>query len=232
MSEDRKNGINWVNVSLILSVLVVGVVLAMILYSMKQQVDTLSRRQLQAQQAGPARAPGETNEAGNRPTDPRSASPYSSLPTLVDADTWDPFSELYQMQEQINGMFDNAFGRFNQSPEYRDLAHGIAFTPEIDVLNGKNAVTIKVDLPGVQEGNVNVDVKGRQAVITGERVENEQETNDEGKVIRRERRVGKFSRTIELPAAVDPQKKRSKCEAGVYVVTLPKVPELPESADS
>jgi HSP20 family protein len=94
------------------------------------------------------------------------------------------------------------------------------WTPAVDVLDEKNKLTVKAELPGFKREDINVSLHENNLVITGERrCEDEQR---EGEFYRCERYYGKFHREVSLPSMVDAEKIDAKYRDGVLTVTLPK----------
>ena len=139
-----------------------------------------------------------------------------------DPDNWDPFAEMQRMQEHMDRMFNDAFGHFDHSPQYRDLAREPAYSPRIDVSEEADRFVIRVDVPGVDQGSLDVKVDDRRVTISGNRERVAGSTDKSGRMMRSERRYGKFARTIELSEPVDATKMEGKSEQGVFTVILPK----------
>jgi HSP20 family protein len=95
--------------------------------------------------------------------------------------------------------------------------------PAIDVSEDDKAVTMKVDLPGMEAKDVSVEVEGDVLTIKGSRKEEKEEKN--GGQYRRERFSGSFERALKLPPYVDAQKIEAACDKGVLTVKAPKVVE-------
>ncbi|KAF8919222.1 HSP20-like chaperone, partial [Mucidula mucida] len=90
----------------------------------------------------------------------------------------------------------------------------------------KNIVTASFELPGLKKEDVNIDVHDGRLTITGEsRISTERE--EEGYAVK-ERKFGKFARTLRLPQGVKEEQINASLENGVLTVTFPKV--LPEAA--
>jgi HSP20 family protein len=140
-----------------------------------------------------------------------------------DPDNWDPFAEMQRMQEHMNRMFNDAFGHFDSSPKYRGLAREPAFSPEIDVREEPNRFIIRIDVPGVDQGSLDVKVDGQRVTISGNRERVVDNTDKSGRMTRSERRYGRFARTIELSEPVDATRMEGKSEQGVFTVILPKM---------
>ncbi len=98
-----------------------------------------------------------------------------------------------------------------------------AMTPAVDLAETNESLQIKIDVPGLKPEDIDIEVSHNALRISGERKE---EKEEKGKSFHRvERRVGKFSRTISLPCAVQESKVHAEYHDGVLSVLLPKVEE-------
>lgn len=99
----------------------------------------------------------------------------------------------------------------------------MVFSPAIDVVVEKDNVIVKADLPGLTKDDVSVTLQDNYLTITGEK---KQETEQqEANYFLSERVYGSFTRTIELPLAVDAAKIEARFKDGTLQVTLPKSEE-------
>jgi HSP20 family protein len=138
-----------------------------------------------------------------------------------DPNTWNPLNEMQSMQDRINSMFGDSFGRFSQSPQFGNIFESESFTPNIDVREEVDHFIVKIDLPGADTSNIDVTCEEQQLKISG-RIDHLNEERQDGSLLRRERRSGRFSRTIPLSAPVEADKMKTKFDKGVMTVTIPK----------
>jgi HSP20 family protein len=136
------------------------------------------------------------------------------MATLV---RWAPFSELASLQNEMsrfmNGLLEGN-GRATQS-----------WIPTADVWETDSEVVYAFDLPGIPEDKISVELDEGALTITAER-EREQ-TVEEGKYFRFERRFGSFTRTIGVPQGVTEDSVRAEYKHGVLEVHVAK-PEQPK----
>ncbi|PFH49083.1 hypothetical protein AMATHDRAFT_49007 [Amanita thiersii Skay4041] len=94
--------------------------------------------------------------------------------------------------------------------------------PRMDIHEnaGTNTVTAMLELPGLTKENVTLEVHNNRLTISGE-TESSAEREDSGYVMR-ERKYGKFSRTINLPQGVKDNEIKASMENGILTVTFPK----------
>jgi HSP20 family protein len=119
---------------------------------------------------------------------------------------------LTRLRDQIDRMF--------QQPDFSvgDLLEG--WMPAVDVLEDKDKLTVKAELPGFKREDINVSLHEDNLVISGERrCEEEQK---EGEFYRCERNYGRFHRAVSLPSSVDMEKIDARYRDGILTVTLPK----------
>lgn len=129
----------------------------------------------------------------------------------------DPFRELFDLQRDINQLFDASF-----SAPREDVALK-AWTPAVDVYEDENAFLIKLELPEVNREDVKVSLNENTLSISGERrVENEQKRENYHRV---ERSYGQFYRSFTLPPNVDTADIKAEFKDGMLRLTLPKKEE-------
>ncbi|KAF8961400.1 HSP20-like chaperone [Flammula alnicola] len=102
-----------------------------------------------------------------------------------------------------------------------------SFKPRMDLHEDseKNLVTAAFEFPGVSKENVQIDVHNGKLIVSAETKQSSE--HDENGYAVRERRFGKFSRTLQLPQGVKDDEIKASLENGVLIVTFPKTtPEL------
>ena len=95
--------------------------------------------------------------------------------------------------------------------------------PPLDLTENANELGVRLDLPGLKADDIDIQVNGNQLVVTGERKEEQEEKAET--FHRMERRVGKFSRVVTLPCAVQEDKVDAIYADGVLSIKLPKAAE-------
>ena len=229
MPEHKQDRTKWIQIGLISFLTVLVAILASMVFRMQGQLEALGRHEPVAVRSAlpdpappppvpkPAPPPGKRDDPFDIDDD------WFSRP--FDPNKWDPFAEMQRMQEQMNRMFNDSFGHFGRSPRFRGLAREPSFSPKIDVHEEDDRFVVRLDLPGVEEGSLDVRVEGKKLRITGKRESVVDEKDQGGRIMRQERRIGDFARTVELPAPVDASRMEVKNEQGVFTIILPKVPE-------
>lgn len=125
------------------------------------------------------------------------------------------------MQREINRMFDSFWNRFNQPLGALDGA--FAGWPRTDVVETDDAVEVSVELPGLDEKDLDVSLTEDVLTIRGEK-KAEREENRKGFYLA-ERTYGAFHRAIPLPPGVATENVKAEFKKGILTVTLPKTAE-------
>ena len=115
---------------------------------------------------------------------------------------------------EIDRVFDAFFGQTDQ---------GRRWVPPIDLVEAEDHFVLKADLPGLAEGDVNIEVQDGTLTISGER-QAEHEQREKG-WYRIERSFGSFNRSLTLPDGVDPDRIDASFANGVLEVRIPKPEE-------
>jgi len=125
---------------------------------------------------------------------------------------WDPWHDLRALQGDLARLWE-------RSPWLANTL-GAREYPPLNVLVGEDAIAVTVELPGVKIDDVDITLTGDTLVIKGEKT-----PGDVGKVHRRERFTGRFSRTIHVPNRVERDAIKAKLVDGILTVTLPEAAE-------
>ena len=127
----------------------------------------------------------------------------------------DPFSTL---QQEMNRLFDSFWGT-GESRLPQGTAMGFHF-PSLDLRETDNGYRVTAELPGLNEDDVEINLRDNSLVISGEK-KAEHEGQDENRFYS-ERSFGRFQRVIPFPVEIDPDKVEAKFEKGVLTIELPK----------
>lgn len=93
----------------------------------------------------------------------------------------------------------------------------------VDVGESESELTVDVELPGVDEKDLDISLADEVLTIKGEKKKEKEEKNKDYHLT--ERSYGSFHRTMRLPFEPDPKKVKAKFKAGVLTITMPKPPE-------
>src|ERR1700683_2796621 len=135
---------------------------------------------------------------------------------------WEPFREFSTMQDRMNRM--NRLLRESYSPEGPDEALTTTnYAPPVDIYEDEHNITLKLEVPGIDEKDIDVRIEGNTLTVHGERkIEKEEKEENFRRV---ERQYGSFTRTFTLPTTVDSEKVSANYDKGVLKITLPKKAE-------
>ena len=114
---------------------------------------------------------------------------------------------------------------FNDSwPQFTDSRAGTFFAPRVDIKEAGDHYEITAELPGVDKKDIHVHVKDGILTLEAETTQEDQEKK-KGKVIRQERRYGKFMRSFNLGADVQEADIKATFKDGVLKLEAPKIAE-------
>ncbi len=130
---------------------------------------------------------------------------------------WEPVRELNTIQSEMNRLFNTFFEAPTPGNGGSTLRRWI---PAMDLVETDADFVLRADLPGLNEGDVNIEVEDNVLTISGER-KAEHEERKEG-YYRVERASGSFSRSLTLPEPVDPESVSASFDNGVLEIRIPK----------
>lgn len=145
-------------------------------------------------------------------------------------EAWHPFESL---RKEVDRLFEDFGGGFWGRP-FRSLARleqsfpKQTAAPAVDVTETDKTYEITVELPGLDEKNIEVNLANGGLTIKGEKKEEREETKKDYYVS--ERRYGSFERYFGLPDGVDADKIEATFKSGVLKVVLPKTAEAQQPA--
>ena len=99
---------------------------------------------------------------------------------------------------------------------------GLVFTPNVDIFETDNEITLLADMPGVSSDNLTIDLRDNVLTLTGE-VAPFEEANEKDILVEYE--IGKYHRKFNLSSVIDQSKIDAKLNDGVLRLSLPKVKE-------
>src|SRR5713226_8771513 len=136
---------------------------------------------------------------------------------------YDPFREFVTLQNRVNRLFGNSFST-PRGPEGQDEAlTSTAFAPPVDIYEDEHNITLKIDVPGIDEKDIDVRIEGNTLTVHGERkIEKEEKEENFRRV---ERQYGSFTRSFTLPSSVDPGQVSANHDKGVLTIRLAKKAE-------
>ena len=122
------------------------------------------------------------------------------------------------LQDRLNRIL-----RESLSPGSPEEALNSNFAPPVDVYEDEHNITLKIEVPGIDEKDINVSIENNTLTVRGERrfEKDEKEENYH----RVERMYGSFARSFTLPNTLDPEQVSADYEKGVLKIRLAKKAE-------
>ena len=128
---------------------------------------------------------------------------------------WDPFREFNTLQDRMNRLFRDNYG------DGRDEALTTSnFAPPVDVYEDEHNITLKIEVPGIEEKDIDVRIENNTLTVHGER--KFEEKTDRENYHRVERHYGEFRRSFNVPLYVNAARINAEFKDGVLTITLPK----------
>ena len=131
---------------------------------------------------------------------------------------------LSRMHSEIDRVFDQAFRNFGLPmlgtgfPSIGEMSG--FYRPKIDVEGDANRYEITLDVPGLSEKDLNIEVKGDLLMIKGQKEERNE--SKEKQFYRVERSYGSFQRTLSLPEDADADEIEASMDKGVLRLRIPR----------
>jgi HSP20 family protein len=132
---------------------------------------------------------------------------------------WDPFRELSTLQDRMNRLFQDSFGREGRE----EALSTTTFAPAVDVYEDEHSITLKIEVPGIDEKDIDVRLENNTLTVHGERKFEKEEKEENYRRI--ERQYGSFTRSFTLPNTVDVDKTSADYDKGVLKISLAKKAE-------
>ncbi|MCC5657161.1 Hsp20/alpha crystallin family protein [Nostoc sp. XA010] len=127
---------------------------------------------------------------------------------------WNPWREIDTLQRQLNNIFEDT-----RVPSVF-LNGGLSKVPAAEIQETENAIHLKLELPGIEAKDLDVQVTENAVYVSGER-KSETKTEEKG-VTRSEFHYGKFQRVIPLSARIQNTNVTADYKDGILNLTLPK----------
>src|SRR5579859_5268503 len=133
---------------------------------------------------------------------------------------FEPFREFATLQDRINRVFRDSY---SSGASQDDSLTTSSFAPAVDVYEDEHKVSLKIEVPGIDEKDIDVRVENNTLTVHGERkIEKEEKEENYRRV---ERQYGSFTRTFTLPQTVDTENVSANYDKGVLKISLPKKAE-------
>jgi HSP20 family protein len=135
---------------------------------------------------------------------------------------WESAREFSVLQDRMNRL--NRFFRESYSPEGPEEAlTTTTLAPPVDIYEDEHNIILKIEVPGIDEKDIDVRIQNNTLTVHGERkIEKEEKEENFRRV---ERQYGSFTRSFTLPSSVDPGLVSAHCDKGVLKINLAKKAE-------
>ena len=135
---------------------------------------------------------------------------------------WEPLREFSAMQDRINRM--NRLLRESYRPEVPEEAlTTTSYAPPVDIYEDEHNIKLKLEVPGIDEKDIDVRIESNTLTVHGERkIEKEEKEENFRRV---ERQYGSFTRSFTLPSSVDTGQVSAHYDKGILKISLAKKAE-------
>src|SRR5947208_10390705 len=131
---------------------------------------------------------------------------------------WDPFREFVTLQDRMNRLF-----RENQPDGREEALSTSTFAPPVDVYEDDHNVVLTIEVPGIDEKDIDVRIENNTLTVHGERKLEKEEKEENYRRV--ERQYGSFTRSFTLPSTVDPEQVSAHYDKGILKIQLAKKAE-------
>ena len=131
---------------------------------------------------------------------------------------WEPFREFATLQDRMNRLFRDSFGEGRE-----EALTTSTFAPAVDVYEDEHHITLKVEVPGIEEKDIDVRIENNTLTVHGERKYEKEEKEENYRRV--ERQYGSFTRSFTLPTTVSTENVTAHYDKGVLKVKLAKKAE-------
>ena len=128
---------------------------------------------------------------------------------------------LALFERDMNRMFDEFFGGFGLAPTWEN--GWSTFSPQVDIVDSEKEIKVLVELPGLDEKDIDVSFSRNTLTISGEKRQEQEDKNKN--YYRMERSYGSFKRAIPIPCEIKTEDIDATFKNGILSIVLPKATE-------
>jgi HSP20 family protein len=132
---------------------------------------------------------------------------------------WEPFRELQDRMDRMNRLFRESYRP--EGPE--EALTSTSFAPPVDIYEDEHNITLKMEVPGIDEKDLDVRIENNTLAVCGERKFGKEEKEENFRRV--ERQYGSFTRSFTLPSSVEPENIQASYDKGVLEIRLAKKAE-------
>ena len=130
---------------------------------------------------------------------------------------WEPFREFTTLQDRMNRLFRDSFS------DHEEALTTSTFVPLVDVYEDAHNITLKIEVPGIEEKDIDVRIENNALTVHGERKFEKEEKEENFRRV--ERQYGSFTRSFTLPSTVNPEQVQAHYDKGILKIQLAKKAE-------
>lgn len=135
---------------------------------------------------------------------------------------WDPFRDLVSLQDKMNELFDESLGH-SRAGTTDKLISGM-WNPAVDIYETDDQVVLKVEVPGLKQSNIKIELTDNTLTLRGERTFEKDVKEENYHCI--ERSYGNFIRSFNLPVSIQQDKINASLKDGLLEIRLPKAENI------
>src|SRR3982751_3714785 len=132
---------------------------------------------------------------------------------------WEPFREFATLQDRMNRLFRESYNDAGQDESLTTSR----FAAAVDVYEDEHKITLKIEVPGIDEKDIDIRVENNLLTVHGERKFEKEEKEENFRRV--ERQYGSFTRSFTLPNTVDAEHVQAHYDKGILKVQLAKKAE-------
>jgi HSP20 family protein len=132
---------------------------------------------------------------------------------------WESLREFSAMQDRMNRM-NRLFRESYRSEGPEEALTTTTLAPPVDIYEDEHNIILKMEVPGIDEKDIDVRIQNNTLTVQGERKIEKEEKEENFRRI--ERQYGSFTRSFTLPSSVDPGQVSAHCNNGVLKITFAK----------
>jgi len=132
---------------------------------------------------------------------------------------YNPFFNLYSIQNEMQELMNDDFLSSQVNASSMDKSYNI----NTDIKENSEKYEIKMDIPGMDKGKINLEIKGDNLIISGEKNNEIEEKNSDENYFYQERAFGSFSRSLHLSENSDKNSIHATYKNGVLTVSIDKL---------
>ncbi len=123
---------------------------------------------------------------------------------------------LARMHQEMDRLFEGFFG----ARRWPEFDQDLLLKPSVDIAESKKAYRVSIEVPGVDEQDIDLTIQGDSLIVSGEK--KQESEDDEDGFHRVERRYGSFRRILSLPTDADAEGIKARFKNGVLKITIPR----------